>query len=66
MFKRRRAQSRMDRIRSVVWPDRGFGRLFSYILQRIRRMPGSVLSIAVGAAWGSPCPSHRFWGFIFW
>ena len=50
----------MDRIRSVVWPDRGFGRLFSYILQRIG-MPGSTLSIAVGAAWGSPCPSHHFW-----
>ena len=52
MFKRRRAQTRMDRFRSIVWPDRGFGRLFSYIIQRIRRMPGSTLSIAVGAAWG--------------
>lgn len=52
MFKRRRAQSRMDRVRSVVWPDRGFGRLFQYIITRIKRMPGSTTSIAVGAAWG--------------
>lgn len=52
MFKRRKAQSRLDRIRSVVWPDRGFGRLFTYILTRIKRMPGSTSSIAVGAAWG--------------
>lgn len=52
MFKRRRAQSRIDRVRSIVWPDRGFGRLISYVIQRIKRMPGSTLSIAIGAAWG--------------
>jgi len=52
MFKRRRAQSRFDRVRSIVWPARGFGRLFSYLIQRIKRMPGSTLSIAIGAAWG--------------
>jgi len=52
MFKRRKAMTRMDRIRSVLWPDRGFRRLFSYVIQRIKRMPGSTLSIAVGAAWG--------------
>ena len=52
MFKRRKAQSRADRIRSVLWPDRGFGRLFTYIITRIKRMPGSTTSIAVGAAWG--------------
>ena len=52
MFKRRKQLSRVDKVRSVVWPDRGFGRLFSYLIQRIKRMPGSTLSIAVGAAWG--------------
>ena len=52
MFKRRRAQSRIDRVRSILWPDRGFGRLISYVIQRIKRMPGSTLSIAIGAAWG--------------
>ncbi|MDP6219624.1 MAG: DUF2062 domain-containing protein [Alphaproteobacteria bacterium] len=52
MFKRRKARSTGEQIRSVVWPDRGFARLFSYIFQRVRRMPGSPTSIAVGAAWG--------------
>ena len=52
MFKRRKQMSRVDRVRSVVWPDRGFGRLISYLIQRVKRMPGSTLSIAVGAAWG--------------
>jgi uncharacterized protein (DUF2062 family) len=52
MFKRRRAQSRIDRVRAIVWPARGFLRLFSYLIQRIKRMPGSTLSIAIGVAWG--------------
>lgn len=52
MFKRRKQLSRVDKVRSVVWPDRGFGRLISYLFQRVKRMPGSTLSIAVGTAWG--------------
>lgn len=62
MFKRRIALSRLDRIRSVLWPDRGFGRLFSYIIQRVKRMPGSTLSIAVGAAWGIAVSFSPFLG----
>jgi len=62
MFKRRIAMTRMDRIRSILWPDRGFGRLFSYVIRRIRRMPGSTLSIAVGAAWGMAVSFSPFIG----
>lgn len=62
MFKRRRAQSRIDRVRSIVWPARGFGRLFSYLIQRIKRMPGSTLSIAIGAAWGMAVSFTPFLG----
>lgn len=62
MFKRRTAMSRMDRIQNVLWPDRGFGRLFSYIIQRVKRMPGSTLSIAVGAAWGIAVSFSPFLG----
>jgi len=62
MFKRRRAQSRFDRVRSIVWPARGFGRLFSYLIQRIKRMPGSTLSIAIGAAWGMAVSFTPFLG----
>ena len=52
MFKRRKQLSIVDRVLSIVWPARGFGRLISYLIQRVKRMPGSTLSIAVGAAWG--------------
>ena len=62
MFKRRHAQSRIDRVRSIVWPDRGFGRLISYVIQRIKRMPGSTLSIAIGAAWGAAVSFTPFLG----
>ena len=62
MFKRRRAQSRIDRVRSIVWPDRGFVRLFSYVIQRIKRMSGSTLSIATGAAWGAAVSFTPFLG----
>ena len=62
MFKRRTAMTRMDRIRSILWPARGFGRLFSYIIQRVKRMPGSTLSIAVGAAWGIAVSFSPFLG----
>ena len=62
MFKRRKARSTGEQIRSVVWPDRGFARLFSYIFQRVRRMPGSPTSIAVGAAWGAAVSFTPFIG----
>ena len=62
MFKRRKARSAGEQIRSVVWPDRGFARLFSYIFQRVRRMPGSPTSIAVGAAWGTAVSFTPFIG----
>ena len=65
MFKRRKARSTSEQIRSFVWPDRGFGRLFSYIFQRIRRMPGSSTSIAVGAAWGAAVSFTPFIGLHF-
>lgn len=62
MFKRRKQMSRVDRVRSVVWPDRGFGRLISYLIQRVKRMPGSTLSIAIGAAWGMAVSFSPFIG----
>jgi len=62
MFKRRKARSTGEQIRSVVWPDRGFARLFSYIFQRVRRMPGSPTSIAIGAAWGAAVSFTPFIG----
>ena len=50
MFRRRKSLSLVSRLRTIVWPARGFGRLFSYLAQRVMRMPGSSASIAVGLA----------------
>ena len=65
MFRRRHSQSVVSRIRSVVWPERGFRRLFAYLLQRIARMPGSPLSIAIGVACGVSVSFTPFIGFHF-
>ncbi len=65
MFRRRHSQSFVSRIRSVVWPERGFRRLFAYLLQRIARMPGSSLSIAIGVACGVSVSFTPFIGFHF-
>ena len=65
MFRRRHSQPVMSRIRSFVWPKRGFRRLFAYLLQRIARMPGSALSIAIGVACGVSVSFTPFIGFHF-
>ena len=65
MFRRRHSQSFMSRIRSVVWPERGFRRLFAYLLQRVARMSGSPLSIAIGVASGVSVSFTPFIGFHF-
>ena len=65
MFRRRRSQSFMTQIRGVIWPERGFRRLFSYLLQRVARMPGSPLSIAIGVACGVSVSFTPFIGFHF-
>ena len=63
MFRRRKSLSLLTRVRTVVWPTRGFGRLFSYLAQRVMRMPGSSASIAVGLACGVAVSFTPFLGF---
>lgn len=63
MFRRRKSLSLFSRMRSVLWPKRGFRRLFSYMAQRITRMPGSSASIAVGLACGVAVSFTPFLGF---
>ncbi len=65
MFRRRHSQSFLSRLRGFVWPERGFRRLFAYLLQRIARMPGSSLSIAIGLACGVSVSFTPFIGFHF-
>ena len=52
MFRRRTPLTRKNQIRSFIWPERGFRRLFAYFFQRIVRMPGTSVSIAAGLASG--------------
>ena len=52
MFRRRTPLTKINQIRSFIWPERGFRRLFAYLFQRIVRMPGTSASIAAGIASG--------------
>ena len=52
MFRRRTPLTRINQIRSFIWPERGFRRLIAYFFQRIVRMPGTSASIAAGLASG--------------
>jgi len=63
MFRRRQAQSMLSRVRNILWPERGFRRVFSYLVQRVARMPGSPLSISIGIACGVAVSFTPFIGF---
>ena len=65
MFRRRKPMSTISQMRSVLWPARGFRRLFSYLFQRIIRLPGTPASIAIGFASGVAASFTPFLGFHF-
>ena len=48
-----------------MWPARGFRRLFSYLFQRMIRLPGTPASIAIGFASGVAASFTPFLGFHF-
>ena len=52
MFRRRVPLSFAGRVKEFLWPRKGFSRLYSYLVQRILRMPGSAYSLASGFACG--------------
>ena len=52
MFRRRRPLTRLNQVRSFLWPERGFRRLLTYLFQRVVRLPGTSASIAIGVASG--------------
>ncbi|MBL6595776.1 MAG: DUF2062 domain-containing protein [Candidatus Puniceispirillum sp.] len=52
-------------MRAFIWPERGFRRLFSYLFQRIIRLPGSPASIASGFAAGVAASFTPFLGLHF-
>jgi len=65
MFRRRKPLSALKQLRAVIWPERGFRRLFSYIFQRIIRLPGTPTSIASGFASGIAASFTPFLGLHF-
>ena len=65
MFRRRTPLTILSQIRSVVWPERGFRRLFAYLFQRVVRLPGTSGSIAVGVASGVAASFLPFIGLHF-
>ena len=65
MFRRRQPLSALKQLRAVIWPERGFGRIFSYIFQRIIRLPGTPASIASGFASGIAASFTPFLGLHF-
>ena len=52
MFRRRVPLSFAGKVKEIIWPRKGFSRLYSYLVQRILRMPGSAYSLASGFACG--------------
>lgn len=53
LFRRRRELTFRERMRELLYPRKGFWRGLSYGLQRLRRIPGSPESIALGFAVGT-------------
>lgn len=52
MFRRRVPLSFLGKAREFLWPRKGFSRIYSYLVQRVLRMPGSAYSLACGFACG--------------
>ena len=65
MFRRRTPLTRLSQIRSVIWPERGFRRLFAYLFQRVVRLPDTSGSVAVGVASGVAASFLPFIGLHF-
>ena len=63
MFRRRNPLTRLSQLRRVIWPERGFRRLLTYLMQRILRTPGSTSSIAISLSFGVAISFTPFIGF---
>ena len=50
LFRRRQPISRLDRLRELFWPRRGFKRSFRYLTKRILRLSATPHAIAAGVA----------------
>ena len=65
MFKRRTSTSWAIQFLSVIWPKMGWRRAVSYYWHRLKRIPGSPESIAMGVACGVAASMMPFMGLHF-
>ncbi|MEO1017681.1 MAG: DUF2062 domain-containing protein [Pseudomonadota bacterium] len=65
IFRRKQPLSIAERLRGFVWPRSGFARAGRYLLMRMKRMPGSPHSIAIGIASGAAVSCTPLVGFHF-
>src|SRR3974377_1601927 len=63
LFKRKKPLSPVMRLRSALWPTRGFRRSFRYLTLRLWRIEASSHSIALGCAAGVFAIFTPFLGF---
>ena len=63
MFRRREPLSFAGKLKEFVWPRKGFSRIYSYLVQRVLRMPGSAYSLACGFACGTAVSFTPLIGF---
>lgn len=65
LFRRRKPLEARERVLGFIWPRTGFRRAFSYLKQRLIRMPGSDYSLAIGFTCGLVISFTPFVGFHF-
>ena len=65
LFRSRHKPALLHRVREFFWPRAGWRRASSYLVHRIRRLPGTPHGIAVGIAFGAAVSFTPFIGFHF-
>ena len=65
LFKQRKKIDFIARIFNFFWPRNGWGRLFKYTTLRIKRLPGSPHSIALGFTFGVMAAMTPLFGLHF-
>ena len=65
LFNQRKKIDFISRILNLFWPRNGWGRLFKYTTLRIKRLPGSPHSIALGFTFGVIAAMTPLFGLHF-
>lgn len=63
LFRRREAESLLERLRVSLWPRRSWSRSTRYVVHRVRRLSATPHAVALGFAAGVFVASTPFMGF---